>query len=138
MVPWPALLFGTCGSNYLGYETSGRLYCDALDPLARGKSTSLLLGISNRSDDVGIGAAATDIAAHVLANLGVCMGNPFVHQPHAGADLAGRAVTALKSVALDKRFLKRVQTLSIRQAFNGRDARSRVHRRQRKAGIDPP
>src|SRR4051794_33576737 len=75
----------------------------------------------DRRDDVGVGAAAADVAAHLLADVVVGTGVPLGEQSDARADLAGRAVAALEAVVLDERRLERVQAVAVGEALDGRD-----------------
>ena len=74
-------------------------------PLRRSAADHLLDG----RDDVGIGAAAADIAAHQLADLVGGRAPALRRSGRPRADLAGRAVAALEGVVLDERLLHRVE-----------------------------
>jgi hypothetical protein len=63
----------------------------------------------DRRDDVGIGAAAADVAAHQLADLVGGLRLAFGDQAGRRADLARRAVAALERVVVDERLLQRMQ-----------------------------
>ena len=63
----------------------------------------------DRRDDVGIGAAAADVAAHQFADLVGGLRLAFGDQARGRADLARRAVAALEGVVVDERLLQRVQ-----------------------------
>ena len=80
--------------------------------------------LGDRLDDVGVGAAAADVAAHALADLGgghlrlrgqvgADMARDarldLVEHRHGRADLPGRAVAALVAVVLDEGGLHRMQ-----------------------------
>ena len=107
----------------------------------------------DRIDDVGISAAAADVAAHALAQLrgrqlrlrgevGADVardaGLDLVEHRDRRADLPGRAIAALIAVMLDEGGLHRMQMLRRAQPFDGGDAVALVHHRERQAGIDPP
>ena len=92
----------------------------------------------DRRDDVGIGAAAADVAAHQLADLVGGLRLAFGDQAGGRADLARRAVAALEGVVVDEGLLQRMQRAVRRQAFDGGDLRAVLHHRQREAGIDAP
>ena len=109
--------------------------------------------LGDRLDDVGIGAAAADVAAHALAQLGIGQlrrrgqvggdvagdaGLDLVEHRHGRADLPGRAVAALIAVVLDEGGLHRMQVLRRAEPLDGGDAVALVHHRQRQAGVDPP
>ena len=70
-------------------------------------------------DDVRVRGAATDIAAHVLTNLGIVIRVPFGYASHRRHNLAGRAVSALKGIVIDESLLHRMQNPFIRsQTFD--------------------
>ena len=72
-------------------------------------------------DDVIVGAAAAQVAAHPVADFLRRAGMTLVDAGDAGHDLPGRAVAALEGVALDEGGLQRVQLFALRQALDGRD-----------------
>ena len=92
----------------------------------------------HRRHDPWIRAAAADIAAHALANFirvqigcadfsqisgdiaGVAAPG-FLQERDGGADLSGRAVTALKSIVLQERRLHGMQLIALSQTFYGGD-----------------
>src|SRR5206468_2798305 len=76
-------------------------------------------GFSDGSDDVRIGAAATDVATHELADLLVRPGSSFCQQRDGGHDLARRAITALEPIVADERLLERVKAAVAPQALDG-------------------
>src|SRR5713226_10644825 len=89
----------------------------------------LLVGLPDRRDDVGIGGAAAEIAAHALADLIVGEGDVRSRQisahgtgpadlglaQHADrrAELSRRTVAALEGVMVDERLLEGVQVVAI-------------------------
>ena len=89
-------------------------------------------------DDVGVGAAAADVAAHELADFvrGLCLA--LGDQPDRRADLPRRAIAALERVMVDERLLQRMQRAVVRQAFDRGDLRAIVHDGERQARIDAP
>src|SRR5947209_1825246 len=107
----------------------------------------------DRFDDVGVGAAAADVAAHALTQLGLGETHrrgqvsgyvawntvlDLLQHTNTRADLPGRAVPALVAVVLDERGLHRVQVLRRAEAFNRGDAVTLVHHGEGQARIDPP
>ena len=80
-----------------------------LEKRERLHGSALLRGVADRRDDVGIGAAATDISAHPLADFGIGSGMAFLDQCGGRHDLAGRAVAALEAVVMQERRLHRMQ-----------------------------
>src|SRR5277367_5969761 len=66
-------------------------------------------GILNGSDNADISAAAAQIAAHVLADVGHRRRVAFPNAGNRRHDLSGRAIPALKGVVVDKRLLHHVQ-----------------------------
>ena len=69
----------------------------------------------HRRDDVRIGGAAAEIAAHVFADVVVAAGVALVDAGDRRHDLAGRAVAALEGVLVDEGLLHRMQ-LAVRSA----------------------
>src|SRR5262249_21007468 len=57
--------------------------------------------VSDRGDDVGVGSAAADVAAHPLTDR-VVGRSPFLEERDGGDDLAGRAVATLERVPRDE------------------------------------
>src|SRR5262249_27801465 len=100
---------------------------------------ALLLGgglrLLDGVDDVGIGGAAAEIAAHVFADSGLVVGMTFVHAGNRRHDLPRRAVAALERVVVDEGLLHRMQ-LAVRagEAFDRGDALSLRGSRKRQAG----
>src|SRR5438105_5442408 len=88
-------------------------------------------GFTDRLRNAHVAAAATDIAAHPLANLSVGSRVPLANQGDRRADLSGRAVAALEAVFLNEGCLDRLQTPFARKAFDRDDLLAGVHRRQR-------
>src|SRR2546422_9944380 len=72
-------------------------------------------------DDVVIGAAAAQVAAHPVANFLRRAGVALVDAGDAGHDLSGRAIAALEGVALDEGGLQGMELLSLGEALDGRD-----------------
>src|SRR5262245_40868411 len=89
----------------------------------------------NRRHDVRVGGAAAEVAAHLLAHLGVGGGAPLGQQRHRAHDLARRAVAALERVLGDEGGLHGMQRLAAGQPLDGRDGRALRHDRQRQAGV---
>ncbi len=104
-------------------------------------------------DDVGIGSAAADVAAHAFANLVVgefgmsdaagfegdgAEGVVFVlfEERDGGADLAGGAVAALEAVVFEEGGLDGVEIVAFGEAFDGGDFGSVGHDGEGEAGVD--
>src|SRR5690242_19375692 len=68
----------------------------------------------DRRDDVGIGAAPAEVAAHRLADLVVGLRAALAEHRDRAHDLPRRAVAALEAVVRDERLLHRVQRLARR------------------------
>src|SRR5262245_20555561 len=106
----------------------------------RGSSTYLRLSVHrllDGRDDVGVGAAPADVAAHQFANL-IGRARPALgYQANGGAELPRRAIPALERIVLDERLLERVQCISARKPLHGGDLRPILHDRERQARIDP-
>src|SRR5215467_3347924 len=90
--------------------------------------------LADRLDDVGIGPAAADIAAHEFADVVVRVGAALGQQRYRRKDLSGRTVTALQSVMTDKRLLQRVSPPVGGEALDGRHMAALALRGQRQAG----
>src|SRR5690242_6393947 len=104
-------------------------------------SGALHLGarLADRSDDVWIGGAAADIAAHIFADRIVVSGMAFANARDRRHDLAGRAVAALEAVMIDEGLLHRVEcSIAPGEAFDGRDRPSLGGSGQRQAGENVP
>ena len=76
----------------------------------------------DRRDDVGIGTAAADVAAHQLADFVGGLGLAFGDQAGGRTDLSRRAVAALEGVVIDERLLQGMQRAVLRQPFDRGDA----------------
>ena len=88
--------------------------------------------------DVGIGAAAADIAAHEFADFVGALRLALGDQAGGRTDLSRRAVAALERVVIDERLLQRMQRAIRRQALDGGHFGAVLHDGEREAGIDPP
>src|SRR6267378_6445422 len=71
---------------------------------ARWNSKDCMLGLAagllDGRDNVGIGAAAADVAAHAFAHIGLIRPAGLVQQRDRGHDLAGGAIAALVGIVL--------------------------------------
>src|SRR6266850_3760786 len=65
--------------------------------------------LADGGDDVGIGPAAAEIAAHELADLFIRTCTSLLQQCDRRHDLTGSAVAALKCIVTNKRRLYRMQ-----------------------------
>src|SRR4051812_42296332 len=88
---------------------------------------SMRHGLLNRGEDVRIGAASTDVAAHQFADLICGRGMAFAHQSDGGTDLSRRAVATLKRVMLDEGLLQRMKRAVLRETFDGRHLAAVLH-----------
>lgn len=99
--------------------------------------------------DPDVSATAAKIPAHTFAQFLFCKvgatvvryrtgHSVFEFGKHAdcGADLTGRAVTALEAIVLNKGLLQRVQLTIPREAFDGDDLTALVLHGERQAGVD--
>ncbi len=80
-----------------------------------------MANLLNRSHDVGVSAAAADVAAHEFLDGCIVWTTRFFEQRYSRHDLARRAVAALVTVLRNKRGLHRVQRFWSTQAFNRGD-----------------
>src|ERR1700761_8923457 len=83
----------------------------------RHRRRSLLDG----GDDVRVGGAAADVAAHVFTYVVIIGGVAFLDAGDRGDDLARRAVPALEGVLIDKGLLHWMQLVALRQSLDGDD-----------------
>src|SRR4051812_28287598 len=92
-------------------------------------------GETTRIQDVLIGAAAAEVAAHRAPNLVVRRGRTLVEQsPHAH-DLAGGAEAALVAIGLDEGALDRVERVAIAQPLDRADLAAVAVDRENQAGV---
>src|SRR2546421_12400031 len=75
--------------------------------------------ILDPGDYASVGAAATEVAAHVLANLIPRTGVSLSDAGDRRHDLTRRAVTALQRVVIHERLLHRMQALTVGQPLDG-------------------
>jgi hypothetical protein len=95
-------------------------------------------GLLHRRDNIRVCAAPADIAAHTFADIVVIRPARFFHQRSRRHHLSRRAVTALKSVMLQKRCLHRMQLPIPFESFDGGNLVSLVHDGKSQTGIYPP
>jgi len=88
-------------------------------------------------DDIVIGTAPADIAAHELMYVGGSMGMSFVEEANRGTDLTGGAVAALIGVVFDKRLLHGMQVVAIGESFDAGDLRAVAKTGEGQTGIHP-
>lgn len=114
----------------------------------------LLRDAADGRDDIGIGGAPTDVAAHPLADLLIGQRDPRRGHVSGGVagparlhlgkhadgrtDLAGSAVATLEAVTLDEGALHGVQAIGIAQAFDRHDLVVLMHHGERQTGVDAP
>src|ERR1700730_12779018 len=76
----------------------------------------------NSLHDVGVSRAAAEVAAHILADVGVGTSVSLLHARDRRYDLPRRAIATLERVVIDKGLLHRVERpVRLRQAFNRGD-----------------
>src|SRR5205085_2795456 len=107
--------------------------------------------LADRVDDADVGAAAAQVAAHALLDLGVgqlegagaSRGHRARHagailgeHPNRRADLSGRAVAALEAVVLDEGHLERVRRVLAADAFDRRYLAAPILNREGEARDD--
>src|SRR5262245_62104182 len=86
-------------------------------------------------NDIGIGAAAADVAAHFFRD--VVVDSRFGQKRNRRHDLSGRTVTALKCIALDKCGLNGMEFAVGGKTFDGRDLVTLMHDGESETGVDP-
>ena len=117
--PWRGAGGGGAGSRC----TRRRHAVDSEGPHVR-PSFICGFGLLDGGDDVRIGGAAAEIAAHVFADVGVAVGVAFLHAADRRHDLPGRAVAALEGVVVDEGLLHRMQrAVAAGETLDGRDRR---------------
>src|SRR4051794_35027805 len=94
-------------------------------------------GLFHGRDNVWIGSAAADVAAHVLANVVIAARVALLHTTDCRHDLSRRAITALERILVDKGLLHRVQLVTSRESLDGEDLLSLRGKRQCQAGHYP-
>jgi len=99
-------------------------------------ASGLLANVLDGGDDVGVGAATADVAAHQFLDVGVARAAWLLEQGDRGHDLAGSAVAALVAVMLDERGLHGVEIAGVPEALDRGDGVALVHDREREAGVD--
>src|SRR5436190_820216 len=81
----------------------------------------------HRSDNIGIRAAATDVAAHAFTHRVVILPAGLLEQRHRRHDLSRRAVPTLEPIMLEERRLHRMQISMLRQPFDCRNLIALMH-----------
>src|SRR5262245_5707431 len=115
-------------------------------------SLTIPLGhVADGCDDVGISGAPADVAAHPLGDFGIGQGRrgrdirrdvawpacPVLGEHgHGGADLAGRAISALQSIMAHESGLHWMQSIFTGEALDRGDLGSIMHYRERQAAVD--
>lgn len=97
---------------------------------------AVLLNVLDGCYDIGISAAAADVATHVFANFGgrERLAGGFGEQSYGRHDLARGAVTALKTIEFEKGLLHGMESAIVRKAFDGDDFIVLVGDGERQAG----
>ena len=90
----------------------------------------------NGGQDVGICAAAADVAAHGFADIGVGPSAGFFQQSDGRHNLAGGAIAALETVVFDEGGLHGMKPAGFAKAFDGGDLVAVVHGCESEAGVD--
>jgi hypothetical protein len=91
----------------------------------------------DRRDDVRVRAAAAQVAAHRLADLGIAAGPALRDDRDGRQNLSRRAEAALERVVLHERGLHRVQLSAVREALDRHHVVARVRQREREARERP-
>src|SRR6266851_479496 len=98
----------------------------------------LAAGLLDGRDDVGIGAATTDVAAHAFADIGIARPAGLLEQRDRRHDLAAGAIAALIGIVRDERRLHRMQGAGLSDTFYRRDLVALVHHGEAQARVHPP
>src|SRR5215471_18269195 len=102
-------------SRSIALKAAGGLHClgEIVDALikerAHHSAPHLAFGLVDRLDNVRIGCASAEIAAHMLADLGVVADAPLIDAADRRDDLPRCAIAALKGVLIDERLLHRMK-----------------------------
>src|SRR4051812_42850469 len=102
-------------------RSRGRSRVKGCMALATPHRTGRASRVLDRRNDVVVGAAAAQVAAHPLADLLLRARVALVDARDAGHDLPGGAVAALECIALDERRLQGVELVPLSEVLNGRD-----------------
>src|SRR5689334_287758 len=101
-------------------------------------SLDLVARLHHGRNDIWIGGAATEIAAHIFPDLRLVAGMAFLDAGDRRHDLAGRAIAALKRVVVDEGLLHRMQIARWPgEPLYGRDLAPLCHDGEGHAGEDP-
>jgi hypothetical protein len=90
------------------------------------------------SEDLGVGPATANVAAHPFPNLIIAIRVILFQERNRGTNLPGRAIAALETVMFDERRLHRMQFVAVGQTFDGCDLIAVVRHGEAEAGINPP
>src|SRR6266540_6059168 len=105
---------------------------------SKGRTVVPSCDLADGGDDVGVRAAAAQVAAHELPDLRVRSRPALGQQTEPGHDLTRRAVAALESVVADEGLLQRVQPPVPCQPFDRHDLAALGGDGQREARQDTP
>ena len=108
-------------------ESGGRINSKICMKISLVAVLSAFSNLLDRFDDIGVGTATADIAAHQFLHGRVVWTTRLVKQRHCRHDLARRAVAALIGIASKKSRLHRVQCVRRDEALDGCDLMSVVH-----------
>src|SRR5439155_22322030 len=95
-------------------RSRGRLSVKGCIALTSPNRTGSLSGILNCRDDMVVGSAAAQVAAHPIADFLRRAGVTLCNAGDAGHDLSWRAIAALKSISLDEGGLQRMKISALR------------------------
>jgi hypothetical protein len=90
-------------------------------------------GLLNRRNDVRIGSASAEIAAHQLADLVRSLCLTFRNETDRGTDLPGRAVAALERIVIDEGLLHGMECTVDGKTFDCGNLGAVFHDREREA-----
>ena len=109
--------------------------CSDIGSVAEAVWLGLFAGGLHGRDDVGVSAAAADVAVHGLLDVVIGGADGFFEESDGRHDLAGGTVAALVSVVLDEGSLHGVKIVRLADAFDGGDLVHRVHDGEGEAGV---
>src|SRR5215813_3803525 len=88
----------------------------------------------NRRNDIRVGTAAADVAAHQFLHRSIVRAARFFEQRNGRHDLSRRAVPALIAVTFQESLLHRMQRFRRTESFDRRDLMPIVHEREIQTG----
>src|SRR6202163_4735201 len=102
------------------------------------RSLGLAADLLDGRDDIGVGPAPADVAAHGFADIVILRPAGFLEQCNCRHDLAAGAIAALIGIVRDECRLHGMEGAGLSDTFDRRDLVACVHDGQAKAGVHAP